>query len=115
MKIIALPEVEQYLEELKIILFEKEYFSFGEEAQKYVDDLFLDIKTNLPTKLKRPAPPYFDRYGKGMYYAVFKKKQTNVMVRFLQDIRGKRRTNIPNTIHRKQPHCGTTYIIQLIT
>ena len=75
MKIIALPEVEQYLEELKIILFEKEYFSFEEEAQKYVDDLFLDIKTNLPAILKRTAPPYFDRYGKGMYYAVFKKNK----------------------------------------
>jgi len=75
MKIIALPEVEQYLEDLKIILFEKEYFGFEESAQKYVDDLFFDIKTNLPNKLKRPAPSYFDRYGKKMYYAAFKKNK----------------------------------------
>ena len=83
MKIIALPEVEKYLEDLKMILFEKEYFGFEEAAQKYVDDLFLDIKTNLPQKLKRPAPPYFDKYGKEMEYAVFKKnKRTSWYVFF---------------------------------
>ena len=83
MKIIALPKVLQYLEDLKDILFEKEYFGFEDTAQKYVDDLFLDIKTTLPIKLKRPAPPFFDRYGKGMYYAVFpKNKRTSWYVFF---------------------------------
>jgi len=75
MKIIAIPKVQQYLESLKKILFENEYFGFEETAQKYVDDLFLDIKTNLPICLKKPVPPHFDRYGKDMYYAVFKKSK----------------------------------------
>ena len=75
MRVIALPEVEQYLESLKKVLFEKEYFGFEETAQKYVDDLFFDIKTNLPTKPHKPAPKYFDRYGKGMKYAVFRKNK----------------------------------------
>jgi hypothetical protein len=75
MKIVALPEVQQYLESLKIILFENEYFGFEETAQQYVDDLFEDIKTNLPICSKKPAPKYFIRYGKGMYYAVFKKSK----------------------------------------
>ena len=35
MRIIALPEVEQYLENLKQILFEEEYFSFEEDAQEF--------------------------------------------------------------------------------
>jgi len=83
MKIIAIPKVQQYFESLKKILFENEYFGFEETAQKYVDDLFEDVKTNLPTRLKRPAPPYFDRYGKNMYYAVFvKNKRTQWYVFF---------------------------------
>jgi len=75
MKIIAIPEVERFLENLKQILFEKEYFSFEEDAQKYVDDLFLDIKTNLPIKSHKPAPKHFDKYGKGMKYASFRKNK----------------------------------------
>ena len=82
MKIIVIPEVEQYLESLKQILFEKEYFGFEDTAQKYVDDLFLDIKTNLPTRRHVPAPPYFDKYGKGMYYAAFRKSKRTVWSAF---------------------------------
>ena len=67
MEVIALPEVREYLMELINILYEKEYFGFEENAQKYVEELFFDIKTNLPLKLKKPAPPYFDRYGKRCY------------------------------------------------
>jgi len=77
MNVIVIPEVQQYLECLKKILFEKEYFSFEESAIKYVNDLFDDIITYLPAKQHTPAPNYFDKYGKGMYYASFRKnKQT---------------------------------------
>jgi len=75
MKIIALTRVHQFLEDLKKVLFEQEYFVFEETAQKYVDDLFEDIKTNLPSRRHVPAPPYFDKYGKGLYYSVFKKNR----------------------------------------
>ena len=30
---------------------------------------------NLPVKLHRPAPDYFNKYGKNMEYAVFKKNK----------------------------------------
>ena len=75
MKVIALPEVREYLMELINILYEKEYFGFEENAQKYVEELFLDIKNNLPLKLKTPAPPYFDRSGKKMLYSTFRKNK----------------------------------------
>lgn len=75
MKVIALPEVREYLTELIRILYEEEYFGFEENAHKYVEELFYDIKTNLPLKLKKPAPPYFDRYGKKMIYATFRKNK----------------------------------------
>jgi hypothetical protein len=75
MNVIALPEVQQYLDSLKRVLFEKEYFGFDDAAQKYVDELFDDITTNLPAKHHKPAPRYFDKYGKGMKYAAFRKNR----------------------------------------
>jgi hypothetical protein len=76
MTVDTIPEVKQYLNDLITILYEKGYFSFEDTAKKYVDDLLDDIINNLPAKLKREAPKYFtDRYGKGLYYAVFKKNK----------------------------------------
>ena len=86
MRIIAIPEVEQYLESLKQILFEKEYFSFEEDAQEYVDDLFFDIKTNLPLKHHKPAKPHFDQFGKGIYYASFKMNRNTTWYAFSTNI-----------------------------
>ena len=73
MSVLFLPEVRAYFNELTDILFEKEYFSFPDSAEKYVEELFLDIKHTLPISPKRHAPEYFSRYGRNMYYSVFKK------------------------------------------
>jgi hypothetical protein len=83
MQVIALPEVLEYLKDLIQTLYDEEYFGFEEAAKKYVEELFHDITTTLHTRFKRPAPKYFDRYGKGMYYAVFvKSKNTQWYVFF---------------------------------
>jgi hypothetical protein len=87
MKVAALPEVQQYLESLKKILLEREYFGFEESAQRYVDDLFWDIKTTLPTRLSRPAPKHFDRYGKNMEYATFRKNKHTTWYAFFTTYR----------------------------
>ena len=73
MTVLAIPDVLEYLNNLVIILYEKEYFSYEEEAQKYVDDLADDIFDNLPKKLHRPAPNYYNKYGKNLFYACFTK------------------------------------------
>jgi len=75
MKVLILPEVRQYFYELSYILYEKDYFGFLDTSEKYVEDLVIDIKTNLPTMQHKPAPKYFDRYGKSMFYAVFRKNK----------------------------------------
>ena len=75
MNVVFIPEAQAYLRNLVTILYEKEYFGFQESARKYVIELHNDIIANLPICLKKPAPPYFDRYGKGVYYAVFKKSK----------------------------------------
>ena len=75
MKVIILPEALEYLDEMAFVLFEKQYFSYLETSKRYVDDLIDDIEKKLPTRLHRPAPQYYDKYGKDLYYAVFKKNR----------------------------------------
>jgi len=75
MKIIVLPEVRQYLSELSWILYEKDYFSYYEMAEKYVDTLLDDIENTLPNRQKHTAPPYFQRYGKDLRYSIFRKSK----------------------------------------
>jgi len=83
MKIIAITKVQQYLEGIKKILFEEEYFGFEESAIKYVNDLFDEISNTLHICTHKPAPKYFDKYGKDMEYAVFRKnKRTSWYVFF---------------------------------
>lgn len=75
--VIFLPSVQAYLDSLIPILYEGEYFGFEDAAIRYVDDLIDDVRDNLPFRPHKPAPPYFDRYGKKLLYAAFpKNKQT---------------------------------------
>jgi hypothetical protein len=73
MKVLFLPEVRSYFKELSQILYEKDYFGFEDTAIAYVEDLFNDINSYLPNMYKKKAPEYFSRYGKNMYYSIFKK------------------------------------------
>lgn len=83
MKVLFLPEIRFYLQELEDILFEKEYFGMEESAVQYVRDLILDIENTLPGRVHKIAPPCFSKYGKNMYYATFRKnKETQWYVFF---------------------------------
>jgi len=75
MSVIFLPKVRKHFESLVPILYENGYFGFQKTAQRYVDGLFDEITEKLPTRLHKPAPMYFDKYGKNMKYAVFKKNR----------------------------------------
>ena len=68
----ATQAVSKYFNNLIDILYENDYFGFEEDAIRYVTDLFEDIKTNLPTKTRKPAPEYFMKFAKDLYYAKFK-------------------------------------------
>ena len=82
MNVIFTKKVLLYFEELIIILYDKEYFGLLETSKRYVDELVDDILTNLPTKQHKPAPKYFNKYGKGMYYASFKKNKRTTWYAF---------------------------------
>jgi hypothetical protein len=101
MNVILLPRVLEYLENLVFILFEKEYFCFLETAQKYVDDLLGDIITSLPKRPSKPAPQYFDKYGKNMEYVTFKKNKHTTWYVFFRVYRKNEelRINISSALH----------------
>jgi hypothetical protein len=73
MRVVVTPSVYEFLENLVITLYEQGYFGFEDNARKYVDELYDDITQTLPSRLKKPAPPHYDKYGGGLYYAIFKK------------------------------------------
>jgi len=75
MKVYFLPEVFDYFETLAITLHEKGYFGFWETSRKYVEELVDNIKITLPLRPHKPAPKRFDRYGKSMKYAGFRKSK----------------------------------------
>ena len=87
MNVIILPEVLDYLDDLVIELYKKEYFGFLETSSKYVKELLYDIKINTPTMQHKPAPKYFDKYGKGMYYASFRKNKQTTWYAFFSKYR----------------------------
>ena len=87
MNVVILPEVLDYLENLVVILYEKEYFGFLEASRNYVKELLVDVKTNLPVKPHKHAPKYFDKYGKGIKYAVFKKSKRTIWYAFFKTYR----------------------------
>jgi hypothetical protein len=75
MKVLFLPEVEEYLFELADLLYKKDYFGFKETASRYVTELVGDIVNRLPVKQRKRAAPYFERYGEDMFYTVFRKNK----------------------------------------
>ena len=75
MKVLIVPEVRQYFHDLQYVLYEKDYFSYFENAERYIEELIKDISKNLPSKLSKPAPIHFDQYGEDMEYAAFKKNK----------------------------------------
>ena len=75
MKVLFLPEIQKYFYDLEIILYEKGYYIYEDTAHKYVDDLIFEIKNILPYTRQKPAPHYYDKYGKELFYVTIKKNR----------------------------------------
>jgi hypothetical protein len=84
MNVKILPDVLEYLDNLVYILFQKEYFSYLETSQRYIDDLVDDVKINLPIILHKPAPKHFEKYGKDCTTLLSKKVTEQLGTHFLQ-------------------------------
>lgn len=71
MKVLFLPEVVDQFLELADVLYEKGYLSYKDAALDYSEQLFHDIQTQLPIKVGKGAPVYFERYGTDLFYSAF--------------------------------------------
>lgn len=69
----ALPEVRLYLSDLIRILYEKEYFSFEDNAIEYVTDLVSRIEKDLPFKVKNQLQNRFLDMERTFIIQVFEK------------------------------------------
>lgn len=75
MSVLFLPEISNQFVELAEILYDKGYMSFLDAAIEYSESLFREIQSNLPIKVHRKAPAYFNRFGRDMSYASFPKNK----------------------------------------
>ena len=83
-EIIYAKEVELFLEELLIILFEKGYFGFPDSAKSYVDKIIDYVERNIGILPGRDAPSYFSRYAKNMKYITYRANKSTVWYVFYQ-------------------------------
>ena len=78
MKVLFLPEVVDQFLELADILYEKGYLGFKDTALEYSEQLFRDIQTNLPIKIRKGASAYFERFGKDLFYSAFPRNKHTI-------------------------------------
>ena len=92
MKVLFLPEVVNQFLELAEILYNKGYLGFTDAALEYSEQLFRDIQSNLPLKVGKGAPMYFERYGTDLLYSAFPRNKHTVWYVFysIHDVEGEK-------------------------
>ena len=83
-EVIYAKEVELYLDELLIVLFEKGYFSFPDDAKSYVDRIINYIEQNIGILPERNAPQYFNRYAMNLKYIIYRANKATSWYVFYQ-------------------------------
>jgi hypothetical protein len=68
-------ETRSYLEDLVTVLYQKQYFSWVDLSEKYVDELVDGILSSLPRRLHKPAPERYAKYGEDLHYTAFPKNK----------------------------------------
>lgn len=72
-RIVLSHEFIEELDELFDILIERGFFSYDENALKYIDDIERFIASSIHTYPKREVPSLFAKYGKDLKYIAYKK------------------------------------------
>ncbi len=91
--IIYSKEIEFYLNDLIDILFYKDYFSYKENAEKYVLDLKNEIENYIDIKRQFQSPKKFEKYGKTYiiislnnrtsWFVFFDKKENRYLIQYI--------------------------------
>jgi hypothetical protein len=66
--------------ELIDTLYQKEYFSFLDEAKEYVSEIEMYFKTEIPhlyqLGLSKRAMPYFEKYGGSLFFVAYRRTKS---------------------------------------
>lgn len=111
MRVVFLPKVGDYLVELSEILYQKEYFGFKDSAVEYVTKLVHDIDTTLHSRLKKPAPQHFNRYGKVCFMPTSQRTKPHSGMCFYA-IQEELRDHLPGAAYHEQSCCRSTSVIK---
>ena len=84
-EIIFSKKVEQYLDELMLLLFEEGYFGFPDSAKTYVDRLISFVEQHVGILHGRDAPDLFKSFGKDMKYITFRANKRTSWYIFYQE------------------------------
>jgi hypothetical protein len=74
-KVIFLPEVVDYLEEIALILYKQGYFGFKDACKKYIDKLSDYTFTYVGVLQGKSAPDHFAQYGSNLKYITYTPNQ----------------------------------------
>jgi hypothetical protein len=77
-------DVEIFLDELLVVLYGKNYFSFPDDAEKYVKAIVKYIEYYTGILPGTPAPAQFTRYGKDMKYITYRANKATQWYIFYQ-------------------------------
>jgi hypothetical protein len=83
-KVIYTNEIEFFLDELGILLFETKYFSFPKNAEIYIDQLTCYAEQYIGILPGKNAPFYFNRYGSNLKYITYRANKTTSWYIFYQ-------------------------------
>jgi hypothetical protein len=98
-------DVELFLDELLIILSERHYFSFWEDASLYVKRIVLYAVQYIGVLQGKNAPFYFNRYGSNLKYITYRANKTTSWYIFYQQ-----QDNIYLIRHITNNHVAAQYI-----
>lgn len=73
-----------FLDELETILIAKQYVSFPETADHYIENLIDFITKNIDHLPHKKAPHYFSKYGKNLWYIFYKRNQQTTWYIFFE-------------------------------
>jgi len=105
-EVIFSKEIELYLDELMLLLFEKGYFGFPDSAKSYIDRLISFAEEHIGILPDKIAPDYFQRFGKNLKYVTYQANKNTSWYIFYQE-----RDNIYLIRHISNNHVSAQYFV----
>ena len=79
-------EIEEFLDELGNLLFEKGYFSFYEDAEVYIDKITQYAEQYIGILPGKNAPQHFNCYGSDLKYITYRANKATLWYIFYQQL-----------------------------